>query len=183
MSFFNLSDGNNAAATDGTFESSGGNMEPIPANTQLLAIVDEAKWDEFQGDSYISLRWTIMAPEEHKNRKIFQKVKVNNKNQTTADNAKRMLAAIDKNAGGKLAASGAMPTDESLTMALCHKPMVIRVKVWNMTKEDTGEKMTGNWIDKVAARNGGHQQQAAQPAPTPSPSSVPSSAPGDDIPF
>lgn len=173
MSFFGLSDGSNAAQTDGTFESSN-NMEPIPANTQLLAIVDEAKWDEYQGDSYISLRWTIMAPEEHKNRKIFQKVRVNDPKK--GDNAKRMLAAIDKNAGGKLAASGAYPTDESLTMALCHKPMVIRVQVWNMTKEDTGEKMAGNWIDKVAARNGG--AQAAQPAPVHAPSST-----SDDIPF
>ena len=176
MSFFNLSDGNNAAATDGTFESSGGNMEPIAANTQLLAVVDEAKWDEYQGDSYISLRWTIMAPEEHKNRKIFQKVRVNDPKK--GDNAKRMLAAIDKNAGGKLAASGAMPTDESLTMALCHKPMVIRVQVWNMTREDTGEKMSGNWIDKVAARNGGAQTEQA-PAQAP----VQALAPGGDIPF
>lgn len=181
MSFFNLSDGNNAAATDGTFETSGGNMEPIPANTQLLAVVDEAKWDEYQGDDYISLRWTIMAPEEHKNRKIFQKVRVNDPKK--GDNAKRMLAAIDKNAGGKLAASGAMPTDESLTMALCHKPMVIRVQVWNMTKEDTGEKMSGNWIDKVAARNGGHQQSAPAPQQEAVSASAPASAPGGDIPF
>jgi hypothetical protein len=37
MSFWNLSDNSNAADTGGEFEAGGGNMEPIPAGTTVLA--------------------------------------------------------------------------------------------------------------------------------------------------
>jgi hypothetical protein len=57
MSFWNLSTGN--LDTSGSFDMGGGDMEPIPANTQCLAMIDEAKWDSKEGNSYVSLRWTV----------------------------------------------------------------------------------------------------------------------------
>lgn len=168
MSFFNLSDGKNAAEGDGTFDS-GASMEPMPDNTELLAMIDEAKWDSYEGDSYISLRWSVMAPEEYKNRKVFQKVRVFETDSAKADKAKRMLGAIDKNAGGKLAASGAEPTDESMTGALCHKPMMVKVRVWEMNDK------SGNFISSVAPRTAGVAATPVQSAPT--------AGSSDDIPF
>lgn len=168
MGFFDLSDGKSATEGDGTFDS-GASMEPMPDNTELLAMIDEAKWDSYEGDSYISLRWSVMAPEEYKNRKVFQKVRVFEPDSAKADKAKRMLGAIDKNAGGKLAASGAEPTDELMTGALCHKPMMVKVRVWEMNDKK------GNFISSVAPRGATGAQPAAQAAPT--------AGADDDIPF
>jgi hypothetical protein len=161
-SFWNLSDGSDAKeATSGEFDAGGGRIEVIPDNTSVLAVIDEAKWDRTQDQGrFISLRWSILAPEEFKNRKIFQKVwvldpKPNTKPEKveqTRDKAKRMLAAIDMNAGGKLMAKGEMPTDETLTSCLTNKPMVIRVMVWEMPDKTTGGTAQGNWVGAVSPK-------------------------------
>ena len=66
------SDNGNAADTGNEYETPGGSFDPIPNNSDVLAIVDDAKWDKSQvtGDEFISLRWSILEPEEYKNRKI-----------------------------------------------------------------------------------------------------------------
>lgn len=149
MSFWNdIKDDN-----DGSFEM-GGSIEPMPDGTSVLAAPYEASWDEYQGDSYISINWTVLAPDEYKNRKVFQKVRVNDSNGKKADKAKRMLAAIDSNAGGKLVQSGEEPTDESLTRCLVNRPMVLRLGLWQLTTE-TGEEKTGNWVQAVSPKQGG----------------------------
>lgn len=166
MSFWSTSD-NKQIEKAGTFESGGGDIEPIPAKTQVLAAPDEAKWDEYQGDEYISLRWNILQPKEYANRKIFQKVRVCDSDPKKSDKAKRMLAAIDTNAGGKLLASGERPTDESLTRCLVNKPMVLMLQVWEIEKDD-GTTAKGNWISAVSPRQGGARAEA-KPEPKPEP--------------
>jgi len=84
---------------------------------------------------------------------VFQKLHVEDPKKS--DKAKRMLAAVDANCGGKLAAAGVQPDDQALTAALTNKPMVICVKVWDMN----GNK--GNWICAVSAR-----KQQAEPVVT-----------------
>lgn len=154
MSFWNLSD-NTEIEKSGEFESGGGGFEPLPNNTDCLAAVDEAKWDSYEGEEYISLRWVILKPDGYKGRKIFQKIKVNESDSKKADKAKRMLAAIDTNAGGKLMASGEAPTDMSLMQSLSNKPMVIKLMIW----EIDGKR--GNWVSKVSPKNG----ELSAPAP------------------
>src|SRR6056297_209784 len=182
MSFWNLSDGANVDTT-GEFETGGGNIEPIPANTDVLAVCDEAKWDKMGDDEFISLRWTVLKPADYKNRKVFQKVRVMDGDANKADKAKRMLAAIDANAGGKLVASGESPTDENLTKCLTNKPMVLRLQVWELETEQ-GEKKTGNWVSRVAPKSGGQAAPAA-PAPAPAEPAAPAEDGGldDDIPL
>lgn len=141
MSFFNITE-----KVTGSFESGGGNFDPIPEGTQALASCDEAKIDSYEGDDYISLRWTVLAPVEFKNRKVFQKVKVFDQDKKVSEKAKRMLAAIDANAGGQLMASDDEPSDESLTKALVNKPMILRLAVWEMNDKK------GNWVSAVAPR-------------------------------
>ena len=161
MSFFNLSDNSNAADTGSSFDMGGGDLPPIPNNTEVLAAPDDAKWDKtIDGEQYISLRWTVLAPKEYANRKIFQKVRVDRADEKKADKAKQMLAAIDANAGGKLAADGRRPTDQSLVVALVNKPMVLKLKVWEMPKDD-GTTGTGNWVAAVSPR----KQGGVAPAP------------------
>lgn len=197
MSFWDLSDGENAAASAETeYEIPGGNLEPIPDGSSVLALIDEAKWDERNEAEYISLRWSVLAPDEFKNRKIFQKLWVtdddpNAKDADKAakkrDKARRMLAAIDANAGGKLVKQSGKPTDEALTQCLTNKPMIIKVMIWSMDdRERPGEKIEGNWIAAVAPRDKGVDVKAAKPRPQPAAQSGGyggGAALDDDIPF
>jgi len=163
MSFWDLSDGETAADTSKEYEIPGGSIEPIPNNSDVLAIIDQAKWankdkDDKNSPAYIELRWSVMAPESVKGRKVFHKLWVtdfdpNAKDDTKAkakrDKARRMLAAIDANAGGNLTRTGEQPTDETLTLHLSNKPMVVKLMVWSMKGSD-GTDMAGNWVSAVS---------------------------------
>jgi hypothetical protein len=163
--FWGLSEGGSAADNvSGEFDAGGGNMQPIPSDTNVLAAIDEAKWAKNQkGDEFISLRWSVIGPEEFANRKIFQKLWVTDFDPSAAakgedkavakrDKAKKMLAAIDSNAGGKLLAKPVMPTDESMTLHLTNKPMIIKVMLWEMTDRMTGDVARGNWVGAVSSK-------------------------------
>jgi hypothetical protein len=174
MSFWNLNDGQTATQTNGSFEAGGGDIEPIPNKTGCISAIEEAKWDEYQGERYISLKWRVARPAEYANRVIYQKIKVFDPKPEKADKAKRMLAAIDVNAGGKLSKLSAEPTDTDLMSGLMGKMMAIKVMVWEIKEEDK----RGNWISAVAPAKGSPQKTAA---PTPEP--VQSEGIDDDIPF
>ena len=159
--FWNLSDGEDAAKTGAEYEIPGGSMEPIPAGSSVLAMIDEAKWDHTQNDAeeYISLRWTVLAPEEYKNRKVFHKLWVTDHDPNAKDHAKavaktdkarKMLAAIDANAGGRLTAKDARPSDDDLARALQDRPMVITLGVWESNQPGGSG---GNWVMAVAPKN------------------------------
>lgn len=193
MSFWNLSDGKQAEQQT-EFESGGGNFDPIPAGTNCLAIIDEAKWDA-KGEGYdraefISIRWSVMKPEEYQNRKVFQKLWVKDLDPSGKDREKqikkkdkaiRMLAAIDTNAGGKLMAAGIEPTDDLLQSALVGKAMVISLQVWEMT--NNGEKASGNWIAAVAAKGDREIKKGEEKAKSQASGSVNTDLDGDDVPF
>lgn len=174
MSFFKLSTGQ-TAQSDGNFDSGGGNLEPIPEKTKVRTIITDAKWAEYQGDRYISLRHDV-ADGEFKKRVIFQKLRVLDDDPKKADKAKMMLAAIDANCGGKLSQLDDEPSDIDLMKALCNKPIVCRVGVWEMNDK------VGNWIQAV-------EGSAKKPAASKPASSAPANKEpepehdGDDIPF
>lgn len=165
MSFWNLTDGS-AVASSEAYEAPSVEIEPIPKNTVCNAVIEEAKWDDYEGDRYISLKWRVMAPQDYANRVIFHKLKLFGTSRCkdparTADNAKRMFAVIDHNAGGKLRQIATEPTDEDLMGALMGKRMGIRCNVWSM-KQDDGTVKKGNWIDAVSAPQ---NLPSAPPAP------------------
>lgn len=191
MSFWNLDDGDSAATGTSEYEIEGGNLTPIPDDSSVIAMIDEAKWADKDGSEYISLRWTVLNPDEYKNRKVFQKLWVTDddpgakdaaKAAQKRDKAKRMLAAIDKNAGGKLSAKAAKPTDQDLTAHLTNKPMVIKLKVWSMPdRENPGATIDGNWICGVSSKEKGIDVKAAVTKTRPAP--VPSTVDDSEIPF
>lgn len=139
MSFFGTEIEQSA---NGAFDSNPA-AQVIPAKTMLTAIIDEAEWDEYEGDRFIKLRWCCVDG-EYKNRKVFQKVRVCDTEAKKKDKALRMLAAIDANAGGKLIELGKEPTDMDLIGSLSNKPMVIELDVWNLNGN------SGNWVKRVA---------------------------------
>jgi hypothetical protein len=152
--FFQTSDGEQIKAEKEY--STGGDLDPIPKGTIVLAAPYEAK-RQFKDDfktkqplpESIGINWTVLAPPEYKNRKIFQDIKVNSKDPVKEEKAKRMLAAIDANAGGKLAEAGEYPTDSALATALVNKPMLLKLTVW--VSED--KSASGNWVMAVSPRN------------------------------
>ena len=175
MSFWNDEQRN----TSGTFESGGGDFEPIPANTGCIAAIKQAGWAEYQGDRYINIQWQVLKPDQYKNRVIFQKIRVLDSDAAKADRAKRMLAAIDTNAGGKLLQLSHEPTDHDLASALTGKMQAIKLQVWEMEVE--GQQRSGNWVSAVAPSKGAAQQpvqQQAAPA-----AATGGMAMGEDIPF
>lgn len=180
VDFWNLSDGDDIHSTSGEFSSGGGNFAPIPDNTTCLAIIEEAKVDQDRSqNNYVSIRWSIAAPAEYKNRKVFQKIWCLDDDprkpdaERAKDKAKRMLFAIDKNAGGNLVASGKAPNDNNLAKAFVNKQMQITLQVYEM-EGDKG-MITGNWISAVSPKAGG-AKAASKPA-------APKHDLDDDIPF
>ena len=194
MSFWNLSDGETAADTPKEYDGGGGNFAPIPNDSSVLAIIEEAKWTtaENNGDprDFITAKWSIMAPEQFKNRKVFQKLWVsdfdpNAKDETKAktkrDKARKMLAGIDANAGGNLTRSNEAPSDDSMAMHLTNKPMVIKLMIWSMPSNTGGDPMEGNWIAAVSPAD---KPLAVGADSRPAPSAAPASRVlDDDIPF
>lgn len=175
MSFWD----NTETPQGGTFESGGGDFEPIPTGTEVLAAPDEVIWKEYEGVRYISLKWSILQPETYKNRIVFQKLyPLDNKPNHTAPAEKgakdrAMLAAIDQNAsGGKLMSLGREPTDMDFAAHVVAHPMMLKLQVWSMDVD--GQKKEGNWISKVAPKG----STTAQPAPP-----TPSGDVDNNIPF
>jgi hypothetical protein len=159
MSFWDLSDGESAKDTGTGYEiPGGGNFDPIPEGSSLLALPDEVKWDSKDEANFISIRWSVLSPDEYKNRKVFHKLYVTDldpsvkdpeKAKKKRDKARRMLSAIDANAGGALSASNEAPTNDALAAALQNKPMIITVQVWDLVDRNTGDKIMGNWVCAV----------------------------------
>ena len=155
----------------GEFELGGGNLEPIPADTTCVAFIDEAKFDSYEEDEYISLKWKILAPAEYKNRIIFQKLRVMDSDKAKAAKAQKMLLSIDFNAKGSLSKMESFDNSD-LQKNLCNKPMMISLQVWEINEKK------GNWIAAVKPKGGGtpdrvvpierEYTQAEEPASNPS---------------
>jgi hypothetical protein len=180
------------SGASGEFDGGGGNIEPIPDGSKVLAMATEAKWQEYEGTEYISIQWQIAKPKEYENRRVFQKLYVTDADARAKDPAKkrdkalRMLAAIDKNAGGKLAKKGGRPSDVDLMGSLCGKGMLLKLGVWDMNGK------TGNHVNAVQPKDGGEveiTEAKAKPASSSSSGNGASRGGGfaddldDDVPF
>jgi hypothetical protein len=164
MSFWDLSSGESAATGETEFVQETGNLAPIPDGSTVIAIIDEAKWDETREEraEFISLRWSVLEPVQFANRKIYQKLWVTDDDPRTADpakmakkrdKAKKMLATVDANAGGKLARNARKPSNDDLTLALTNRPMAIKCMVWEI--EGPNGAASGNWIAGVFPKSKG----------------------------
>ena len=159
MSFWNTSTGETAYTNETEYDAGGGNFEPLPDGSSVLATIDKVKWETvFEGyQKYINIQWTILEPEPYRNRKVFQKLwvadldpnaKDNEAGQRKRDRALRLFAAIDANAGGRLAKLNDAPTDDELMFALNGKVMVIGLGLW-----ETNDGKRGNWVRSVSDKS------------------------------
>ena len=185
MSFWKTSTGDDAAETASTEYDIGGSIV-IPDDSTVLAIVESAMWrKDASFNEYIELTWAVLKPDEVAKAKVWQKLWVKDadpraKDRDAADkkrdNALRMLATIDANAGGKLARSGREPEDDDLALALTNKPMTIKVKVWEMNGS------SGNWIAAVMPKDRPLELGKAAPKPSGGVNAKPDLG-DDEIPF
>lgn len=176
MSFFTTSDGQNAAGSN-EFQLGGGDIAPIPKGTRVLAAIDETKVDDYEGKRFVNNRWNILQPAEFAGRKVFQKLHCWDLDTAKRDKAIRMLAAIDTNAGGKIAASGQEPDDMLLQQSITNKPMVLDLEVWEINGK------TGNWVSKVSPRAANTATAAPAPQQAPKPAPAMPTTNDDDVPF
>lgn len=155
MSFWQASNG--ADVTDGVEKEydGGGGFALVPDKTNCLAMLYGAEWREDKDrNRYINIRWDIIKDDAYKGIVIFQKLWVKDDDPNAKDPAKkrdkalRMLAAIDANAGGKLARKGREPDDDDLAVCLTNKQMMIKCMVWDIDGKE------GNWIAAVGPKGG-----------------------------
>ena len=174
MSFWQQSNGETVEASD-KFETAGG--EPIPEKTVVPSIASEAKWDSYEGERYVNVKFDVVDG-QYKGRVVFLKLKFEGTDKQR-DRALNLLATMDTITNAGLMKLQNEPSDMEL-FKICNKPMDIRVMIWK--NEDTGNK--GNWVQAVAALgalSGSAKQvpvQAAAPASNPSAQEF-----DDDIPF
>jgi uncharacterized protein YbdZ (MbtH family) len=94
-------------------------IKPIPENTECLAHIEDAVWGDrphpTDGDQYINIKWQVLKPQDYKNRKVFQKLRVLHNNPEKAKKQISMLAAIDKNADAGLQEKDGVPDDADLS--------------------------------------------------------------------
>lgn len=143
--------------------SRGGGFSLFPDGTSVKAAIDEAKWSKDKdGNERISLRWFVIAPDEYKDRKVFQNLWVadlepnevkrggEEKAEAKRDRAREMFAVIDANAGGRIAElieDDIQIKDEQLMANLTNKAMVIRI---DLMVPKTGDPM--NFVSKVSPK-------------------------------
>ena len=170
--------GDAAGDATGEFDGGGGSFELIPEGTSVLAAIVDIGWTEFQGREHINAKWAVLRPDCYKNRRIFQKIQVLEADEKKSLRAKRMLAAIDKNASnGQLLAAGGRPTDANMMRHLLNKPMILKLGVWEM-----GEK-SGNWVMAVAPKTAAPLPEPPMQTKKSSTQSVAKPDYDDDIPF
>lgn len=186
--FWQTSDGTDLRdERNGNFDSGDGDFETIPDNTNAIAVVDAVEWKQDPHmNEYVSLRWSLEQPDTYYNRKIFQKLWVKDfdpkakDGKAKRDKARKMFAAIDANAGGKLARAGREPNTDDMALALFKKPMGIKIKVWKMTDSQTDEKIEGNWISAVMPKA---ETEVTKPKARTEPAKSAKDDLDDDIPF
>lgn len=151
--FWATSTGGSAITDAKTEYDAGGGYDVIPDKSWVVAEIDIAEWDEDDdGNRFIALRWSVHKPESVANRKVFQKLWVEDddpraKDKEAAgkkrDKALAMLASIDANCGSKLGRKGTRPTSDDLALALIGKPMGVFLRVWEMNDNE------GNWVAAI----------------------------------
>lgn len=201
MSFWDTTDGE-GVKPEAEYEAPGGSFEAFPDKTDLLAYIDEIKWQEnkaeYGGGRYINYRICVTAPECYKGRKSYFKLWVNGDNPNKdadkaakqGDKDKRMLGAMAVNAGGGLMAIQGEPTDEDLARELTQKMMIFKLGHWSM-KRDDGSMGEGNYVMAISPASKGVSETPPKASAKPiapmsqgSPmGSVPPSLDGDEIPF
>jgi len=130
--------------------------DPVPAGWYKVVIAEsEETPTKAQTGSYLELRMEIIEG-DHAGRKLFDRLNLNNPNQTAVEIAQRTLSSICRAVGVNA------PRDSS---DLHDKPLMAKVKV----KPASGDYDASNEVAEYAPTDKGGAAQAAEPAATSTP--------------
>lgn len=156
--FWATSDGEDLSKNTETSYETQTSSDPLPDKSSVKVYIEKAAWaTAYQStERYINIQYSVVKPDAYENRKVFHKLWVAEPNpqwkpedhKKKSDAAKRMLATIDANAGGKLARNAGIPDDDDLALALTNKQMVLKLGVW-----ETDNGNTGNWVMGVSPKD------------------------------
>lgn len=156
---------------NGEFSPGGGDFELIPANTRVLFEIEAITMEEpnnFNDTEYVNIRWSILKPEIYGNRKVFQKIRVFDKDKEKRMKARKMLAVIDVNADSRLTKYAEKHkktleefTTEDLTLCLVGKSMSGVIMVW---KDNETKEPKGNWVSTIGPASSAKVTESAKPA-------------------
>ena len=113
-------------------------IPPIPDRTIVPVILEEAKNDVYNGESFIKLT-VVVIDGEYRNRKLFPKLKIYDDNSEKAETHRNALMWLLK-ATDTPVPEGAPEDKDLMQMCMKNKPFKCRVKVWDM------DGKTGNWV-------------------------------------
>ena len=163
MSFWDLSEGGSAVSTEKEYNAGGGDFEPLPKGTSVLALVADAAWKAvYQRDEkFVNVKWQVVKPDAYAGRILFQKLFVSDADPNTPpdkmpakrDKHKKMLMAIDANSKGRLAKLTTAPTDDELALALTNSQAVLTLGVWDKDDGAGGKTPGGNWVSAVKPKS------------------------------
>lgn len=163
MTYFVTSDGKAVEAIQEF--STNNNFEPIPDKTEAQAYTTSISWkqpdSEFSDENkYIEVEWVILSPENIKNRKIFQKIRLHDEKESRRDNAMRMMAAL-YTIGGKVDISKVKtePTDADLAKAALNIKAVITIGLFTAKKD--GVETKHNYISGISSKNKASKNNSA----------------------
>ena len=162
MSIWATSDGKNLNNDTANAEASngGGSFKPIPDNTRVKAVSRSAKLAEYNGDTFLKIRWDIVAG-PHLKRVLFQKLHIYSADKEKRDKAIIMLGAIAKLNGGGLF-NCPDPSDTDFQVHLCKNiPIDLTVGHYQFFEDDgVTIRNEGNNVSAVSTAKASVQKQA-----------------------
>ena len=125
-------------------------MENIPDGTTAMAVIDDANWNEYQGEQKIRLKWLI-AGGEFDGRTVVQNLKVKDSKDSVVNKAMQMIAFLNNRTNRKLPESR-YPNDEELASSLIGVKAAIKIKIWTK-KGDSGNYVAalGDKLDSFSS--------------------------------
>lgn len=132
-------------------------IAPIPHDTTVKAQISAIAWTSWEGNQYVSATWTVEAPAEYKDRKVWQSFYLMETDAAKLEQTQEMLLAVDANCGGKIAAANPQSVNDitdALLSNLIGTTMLLKLVV---------TKAGRNFIAKVSPLSKEQSQQAPQP--------------------
>ena len=116
----------------------------IPGGTKAVAMIEEVKWDEYQGDRKVKVRWKLASGSFAK-RVVFQSIKIFDKDENKSFRAANVLRRLFMLTGAPI--PDAEPTDADFAQ-MVGKMAGISIEIWEMDGKE------GNWISEIQPSKG-----------------------------
>lgn len=116
----------------------------VPGGTRAVAMIEECKWDEYQGHEKIKVRWKLASGGFAK-RVVFQNIDIFNEDEKKAFRAANVLKRLFMLTGAPIPDS--KPSDADFAQ-MVGKMAGIAIEVWSINGK------SGNWVSEIQPSKG-----------------------------